>query len=216
MPPPLQSPSIVMVALPKGPFRTKNSTGPESVVFCYRRSFLLSVPFSCFSFGSKQKGPAEQVAPRVSSLKLCRFWVCVFPILPCRKERLPKTPFRRGLSGTDSGGRFAPGRFCSLPILPRKTSISEHSPYRFAIAVANLLPVLNLLSVLFLVREGPLGKGPVIRKLLLSDSNGGSFFTYSWSLFAYSWASFLVAPSTGWMLYYLCFSPSTAIGPPLR
>ena len=26
----------------------------------------------------------------------------------------------------------------------------------------------------------------------------------------------LVAPSTGWMLYYLCFSPSTAIGPPLR
>ena len=26
----------------------------------------------------------------------------------------------------------------------------------------------------------------------------------------------LVAPSTGWMLYYPCFSPSTAIGPPLR
>ena len=26
----------------------------------------------------------------------------------------------------------------------------------------------------------------------------------------------LVAPSTGWMLYYLCFSPSTAIWPPLR
>ena len=26
----------------------------------------------------------------------------------------------------------------------------------------------------------------------------------------------LVAPSTGWMLYYLCFTPSTAIGPPLR
>ena len=25
-----------------------------------------------------------------------------------------------------------------------------------------------------------------------------------------------VAPSTGWMLYYLCFSPSTAIGPRLR
>ena len=24
-------------------------------------------------FGSKQKGPAEQVAPRVSSLKICRF-----------------------------------------------------------------------------------------------------------------------------------------------
>ena len=26
----------------------------------------------------------------------------------------PKTPFWRGLSGTNSGGRFAPGRFCSL------------------------------------------------------------------------------------------------------
>ena len=26
----------------------------------------------------------------------------------------------------------------------------------------------------------------------------------------------LVAPSTGWMLYYLCFTPSTALGPPLR
>ena len=35
-------------ALPKGPFRTKNSTAPESVVFCYRRSFSLSLPFSCF------------------------------------------------------------------------------------------------------------------------------------------------------------------------
>ena len=28
----------------------------------------------------------------------------------------PKDPFWRGLSGTNSGGRFAPGRFCSLPI----------------------------------------------------------------------------------------------------
>ena len=27
----------------KGPFRTKNSTALESVVFCYRRSFVLSV-----------------------------------------------------------------------------------------------------------------------------------------------------------------------------
>ena len=25
-----------------------------------------------------------------------------------------------------------------------------------------------------------------------------------------------MAPSTGWMLYYLCFTPSIAIGPPLR
>ena len=39
--------------IPKGPFRTKNSTEPESVVFCYRRSFLLSVPFSCLFFLEK-------------------------------------------------------------------------------------------------------------------------------------------------------------------
>ena len=38
---------------PKGPFRTKNSTASESV-FCYRRSFLLSVPFSCLFFLEKQ------------------------------------------------------------------------------------------------------------------------------------------------------------------
>ena len=29
----------------------------------------------------------------------------------------PKDPFWRGLSGTNSGGRFAPGRVCSLPNL---------------------------------------------------------------------------------------------------
>ena len=31
---------------------------------------------------------------------------------------IPKDPFLEGgLSGTNSGGQFAPGRFCSLPIL---------------------------------------------------------------------------------------------------
>ena len=39
---------------PKGPFRTKNSTAPESVVFCYRRCFLLCVPFSCLFLLEKQ------------------------------------------------------------------------------------------------------------------------------------------------------------------
>ena len=39
----LQSHSIT----PKGPFCTKNTMAPESVVFCYRRSSSLSVPFSC-------------------------------------------------------------------------------------------------------------------------------------------------------------------------
>ena len=39
---------------PKGPFRTRNSMAPESVVFCCRRSFLVSVPFSCLLFLGKQ------------------------------------------------------------------------------------------------------------------------------------------------------------------
>ena len=46
--------SMSLVAPPKGPFCTKNSTAPDSVVFCYRRSFLLSVPFSCLFFLEKQ------------------------------------------------------------------------------------------------------------------------------------------------------------------
>ena len=40
---------------PKGPFRTKNATAPESVVFCHRRSFSLSVPFSCL-FSLEKRG----------------------------------------------------------------------------------------------------------------------------------------------------------------
>ena len=39
---------------PKGPFRTKNSTALKSVVFCCRRSFSLSVLFSCLFFLQKQ------------------------------------------------------------------------------------------------------------------------------------------------------------------
>ena len=52
-----------------------------------RQSGVPKIDFPEFSslVGSKQKGPAEQMAPRVSSLKICRFWVCVFPIIPWRK-----------------------------------------------------------------------------------------------------------------------------------
>ena len=50
-----------------------------------------------------------------------------FPSDFCRSLFLTKTPFGRGLSGTNSGGRFAPGRFCSLP---RKALCKEpDSPY---------------------------------------------------------------------------------------
>ena len=40
--------------IPKGPFRTKNTTTLKSVVFCYGRSVLLSVPFSCHFSLEKQ------------------------------------------------------------------------------------------------------------------------------------------------------------------
>ena len=87
--------------VPKGPFRTKNSTAPKAVVFCYRRSFLLSVPFSCLFFLEKQA--------LLSTLR-------------------------------------------SVLLLP----------YRIFLAVVNLL------SVVFLVRKGPLGRG--FRKYLTHNS----------------------------------------------
>ena len=46
--------AMILSELPKGPFRTKNSTALDSVVFCYRRSFSLSVPFSCLFFLKKK------------------------------------------------------------------------------------------------------------------------------------------------------------------
>ena len=77
--------------LPKGPFRTKNSTALESVLFCHHSSFSVSVPFSC--------------------------------LFSLEKQALLR-PLRSIL--------LRPYRICS--------------PYR------------NSLSVLFLVRKGPLGK----------------------------------------------------------
>ena len=46
-----------------------------------------------------------------------------------------------------------------LPLFPRKQNISEHSAYRFAIVVANVVPVLNSVSVAFSIRKGPSGVG---------------------------------------------------------
>ena len=47
-----------LLVLPKGRFRTTNSTAPESVVFCYRRRFLLSLPLSCLFFLVRQAFPS--------------------------------------------------------------------------------------------------------------------------------------------------------------
>ena len=43
-----------IVKQPKGPFRTKNSTALESVLFCHRHRFSVSVPFSCLFFLERQ------------------------------------------------------------------------------------------------------------------------------------------------------------------
>ena len=53
------------------------------------------------------------MAPKVSSLNICRFRACVFPIIPWRKYDSQRPLF----GGTNSGGRFAPGHFCSRPKL---------------------------------------------------------------------------------------------------
>ena len=59
-------------------------------------------------FGSKQKGTAEQVAPRVSSLKIRRFRVYVFPLIPWRKYDSQRPLF---------GGDFL-GQILAAPSLP--------------------------------------------------------------------------------------------------
>ena len=54
---------------------------------------------------------------------------------------------------------------------------------------------------------------PVFAPARIQENIPGELFMYWFRARAFL---NLVAPSTGWMLYYLCFSPSTAIGPPLR
>ena len=44
--------------VPKGPFRTKNSTARKSVAFCHRRSFSESVPFSSLFSLERQAFPS--------------------------------------------------------------------------------------------------------------------------------------------------------------
>ena len=62
-------------------------------------------------FGSKQKGPAEQVAPRASSLKICRFRVCVSPITPWRKYDSQRPLFGGDFLGQILAADSLPGAF---------------------------------------------------------------------------------------------------------
>ena len=60
-----------------------SARGPLLLFCIVSRPHLQASQFFCkfytLSIGSKQKGPAEQVAPRVSSLKICRF-LCAFSL----------------------------------------------------------------------------------------------------------------------------------------
>ena len=60
--------------------------------------------------GRPSKWPPERLPSKFADFE-CAF----FPLIPWRNVT-PKDPlFWRGFSGTNSGGPFAPGRFCSLP-----------------------------------------------------------------------------------------------------
>ena len=50
----------LLEAQPKGPFRAKNATAPEFMVFCYCRRFSLSVPFSCVRNRQPQKSDNQR------------------------------------------------------------------------------------------------------------------------------------------------------------
>ena len=124
--------------------RSQKSRTPCFPVWCLGwkdSSEFLSLHFPDFSenwknsrekVGSKQKGPAEQVVPRVSSLKICRFWVCVFPIIPWR-NMTPKDPF---LEVTFWGKFWRPIRSRALLFTPEKRMDELHGllsifPLRF-------------------------------------------------------------------------------------
>ena len=62
------------------------------------------------SIGIKQKGPAEQVAPRVSSLKFADF-ECVFPIVPWRKYDSQRPLFGGDFLGQILAADSLPGAF---------------------------------------------------------------------------------------------------------
>ena len=81
--PGMHMPAGIMRLLLNSGFRKRGRrSGVASDFFRFLPFFSVSISFffpffffrvPIFSLGSKQKGPAEQVAPRVSSLKFCSF-----------------------------------------------------------------------------------------------------------------------------------------------
>ena len=98
--------------------------------------------FAEYQIGSKQKGPAEQVAPRVSSLKICRFRVCVFPIIPWRKYDSQRPLFGGDFLGQILAADSLPGAFVHSRIWenPLQNSPLRKGPLRGSLVSPDRLP----------------------------------------------------------------------------
>ena len=77
----------------------------------------------------KKRGRPSKWPPECLPSKFADF-ECAFSYNSLEKNVTPKDLFWRGLSGTNSGGRFAPGRFCLLPNREKIQSPSLASPPR--------------------------------------------------------------------------------------
>ena len=89
----------------------KNASRQALALFNSLRRGVWQISRSVILFGSQQKGPAEQVAPRVSSLKTCRFWVCVFPLIPWGEYDSQRPLFGGGFLGQILAAPSLPGAF---------------------------------------------------------------------------------------------------------
>ena len=56
----------------------------------------------------------------------------------------PEDPFWRGLSGTNSGGPFAPGRFCLLPRSPSRSFSNREAGWKIPLELLALARSLSL------------------------------------------------------------------------
>ena len=97
----------------KGPFRTKNSTALESVLFCRHRSFSVSVLFSCLFFLEKQ---ALLSPPR--SVLLRPYRIC----FPYRNSLSVQFFVRKGPLGSALETVFRPfSSWAAFPRVARRT-----------------------------------------------------------------------------------------------
>ena len=78
----------------------------------------------------KTKGAGRGSGPQSVFPQNLQILSVPFPSDSLEKIWLPKTPLKRGLSGTNSGGPFAAGRFCLLPRLLWHSSYAHRGPQK--------------------------------------------------------------------------------------